>query len=93
MQTERVTFLASPKEKARLFSRARALGVSSSEVIRRALDRDDDDMDGGEELAVLVAEANAALPKIAASLERITGRLEAMTKKNEAFLERMGIAR
>ena len=92
MQTERVTFLASANEKAHLFRRAKKLGVSSSEIVRRALSRDDDAADE-EELAALVAEANAAMPKIAASIERISDRLEAMTRKNDAFLEKMGIVR
>lgn len=93
MQTERVTFLASAAEKERLFGRAKRLGVSSSEVVRRALNRDDSDTNDEAELAVLVAEANAAIPKIAASIERISDRLEAMTRKNEEFLEKMGLAR
>lgn len=92
MQTERVTFLASAAEKTRLFRKAKTLGVSSSEVVRRALDRDDADTDEAE-LAALVAEANTAIPKIAASIARISDRLDAMTRKNDAFLETMGIVR
>lgn len=92
MQTERVTFLASAAEKTRLFRKAKSLGVSSSEVVRRALNRDDGDTDEAE-LAALVAEANSAIPKIAASIERISDRLESMTRKNNAFLEKMGMAR
>lgn len=92
MQTERVTFLASANEKAHLFRRAKKLGVSSSEVVRRALSRDNDDTDEAE-LAALVAEANAAIPKIAASIERISNRLESMARKNDAFLKTMGITR
>ena len=92
MQTERVTFLASVNEKAHLFRRAKKLGVSSSEVVRRALSRDVDDTDEVE-LAALVAEANAAIPKIAASIARISDRLESMTRKNDAFLKTMGITR
>lgn len=93
MQTERVTFLASTAEKARLFRKAKTLGVSSSEVVRRALNRDDSDNDDEAELATLVAEANIAIPKIAASIDRISDRLESMTRKNDAFLEKMGMAR
>lgn len=92
MQTERMTFLASSHEKARLFRRAKDLGVSSSEVVRRALNRDDDG-DQEVELSALVVEANSAIPKIAASMERISDRLEAMTRKNDAFLKTMGIKR
>jgi hypothetical protein len=92
MQTERVTILTSSDEKAQLFQRAKRLGVSSSEVVRRALRNQDNDTDDAE-LAALVAEANAAIPKIAASIERMTKRLDEMNRKDEEFLKKMEIAK
>jgi negative regulator of replication initiation len=91
MQTERTTILTTAAEKAQLFSRAKTLGVSSSEVVRRALRRDEEASDE-EEFAALVAEANAAIPKIAASIERMTKRLEEMNRKDDEFLKKMGMA-
>jgi len=90
MHTERVTFLASPSEKARLFRRAEKLGVSSSEVVRRALNRGEEEAEEAE-FADLVAEAKAAIPKIAESIERMTKRLEEMNRKDDEFLRKMGI--
>ncbi len=92
MQTERVTILTSPDEKAQLFRRAKKLGISSSEVVRRALRREDNDADDTE-LSALVAEANMAIPKIAASIERMTKRLDEMNRKDEEFLAKMGFAK
>jgi hypothetical protein len=92
MQTERVTFLASPDVKRAIAARATNRGLSLGEYVRRkALDDDDLSPEDEAELATLVAEANAAIPKMQASLERMIARLEESNQKNEAFLRQMGV--
>jgi hypothetical protein len=92
MQTERVTFLTSPDVKRAIAARAVNRGLSLGEYVRRrALDDDDLSPEDGAELATLVAEANAAIPKMQASLERTIATLEESSRKNDAFLRKMGI--
>jgi hypothetical protein len=94
MQTERVTILASPKEKQWLSEKAASLGMSAAEFTRRAW-RSFGEKESGEdpENAALIAEANAAVPKIVASIQRITKRLEEMNRKDEEFLRKMGMSK
>lgn len=93
MQTERITILASPMEKKAMAARANARGISMGEYLRRrGLDDDDSTPEEEAELAVLVDQVNALVPKMQASIDRINTRLESMTRKNEEFLKQMGIA-
>lgn len=92
MHTERVTVLLNPAHKASVVARAAARGESVGEYVRRRLD-DDDDVSAEQEaeMAMLVAEANAAIPKMQASLERMIARLEESNRKNDEFLRKMGV--
>ena len=93
MQTDRLTILMDPKYTSAVASRAAARGVSTSEHVRNALDSfNGNDGEEQAQLAALVAEANTAIPKIAASIERMTKRLEEMNRKDEEFLKKMGMA-
>ena len=92
MQTERITILASPTAKRQMAARASSQGLSLGEYVRRkALDDDDFTPAQEAELAALVTETNASIPRMQASIDRINERLESMTRKNEAFLKQMGI--
>ncbi|UVO52811.1 plasmid mobilization protein [Sphingomonas sp. SUN039] len=92
MQTERVTFLASPDVKRAITARATNRGLSLGEYVRqKAMDDDDLSPEDEAELAALVAEANAAIPKMQASLERMIVRLEESNRKNDEFLRKMGV--
>ncbi len=93
MQTERVTFLTSRASKAALAERAAAQGVSMGEYVRRRVEDDDDELtaDQEAELAALVAEANAVIPKMQASLDRSIAILDATHRKVDAFLREVGV--
>ena len=72
MQTERVTILMTPAKKAELAARAAAQHMSIGQYVRRKVEDDDDLTPEQEaELAVLVAQANEAIPKMADSLDRM----------------------
>lgn len=92
MQTERVTFLTSRTGKAALAKRAAAQGVSMGEYVRRRVE-DDDELTAEQEaeLAALVAEANEAIPKMQASLDRSIAILDATHRKVDAFLREAGV--
>lgn len=92
MQTERVTFLTSRTGKAALVKRAAAQGVSMGEYVRRRVE-DDDELTAEQEaeLAALVAEANEAIPKMQASLDRSIAILDATHRKVDAFLREVGV--
>jgi hypothetical protein len=92
MQTERVTFLTSRTSKAALAKRAAAQGVSMGEYVRRRVE-DDDELTAEQEaeLAALVAEANEAIPKMQASLDRSIAILDATHRKVDAFLREVGV--
>ncbi len=93
MHTERVTFLATPALKATLAARAAAGGVSIGEYIRRKVEDEDDQIDAGEEaaLALLVAQANGAIPEMAASLERMITALDDAHEAVDRQLREAGI--
>ena len=92
MQSERVTYLTSPKGKAALVARASAQGVSMGEYVRRRVE-DDDELTPNDqaELAVLVAEANEAIPKMQASIDRVLEMLDKTHRETDAFLREMGV--
>ena len=92
MQTERVTFLTSRDHKAALSRRAAANGLSMGEYVRRKTYDDEDITPEQEaELALLVEEANAAIPKMQASIDRIIATLDKSHAETEAFLKKMGV--
>lgn len=92
MQTERVTFLISHAEKAALAKRAAASGVSVGEYVRRRVEDDDQLTDAQQaELGALVAAANAAIPKMKASIDRMLETLDRTHRETDAFLREMGV--
>jgi len=79
MQTERVTFLTTPAQKAALDAFARASGSSVGRILREASSQymAEAPLEDDEKLALIVAELNEAVPAIAASLDRMTAMIEA----------------
>lgn len=73
MQTERVTFLTSPDQKAALDAFARQSGMSVGHMLREASTQymADAPLNDDEKMAILVAELNDAVPAIAASFDRM----------------------
>lgn len=92
MRTERVTFLTSRASKAVLAKRAAEQGVSMGEYLRRRVE-DDPELTSEQEaeLAVLVAQANEAIPKMRASMDRMLETLDKTHRETDAFLREMGV--
>lgn len=77
MKTDRLTLLINPGDKAAINARAEVLGISVSELIRRAVnDYAPEDAAAREELEALLPEAEAATDRIADSLERTIAKVE-----------------
>ncbi len=92
MQTERVTFLASPEAKRTITARATARGMSVGEYVRRkALDEDEASPEEEAELAMLIEQVNAAAPRIQASLDRISENVRRLCDENDTFFRARGI--
>jgi hypothetical protein len=92
MKTARTTVLMTPEEKAALEKRAASLGVSSGEYIRLAVDNYERISPEEEaELGALVKEVNTAIPKMRASLDRMSKTLRKTLKENDAFFRERGI--
>ncbi len=94
MQTERVTFLTSPDQKAALDAFARGSGMSVGHVLREASSQymADAPLNEDDKLAILVAELNEAVPAIASSFDRITAMIEAAyVELRAARAERAGL--
>ena len=92
MRSARVTVLMSPDEKAEMEANAARLGVSSGEYVRLAVDNFDRPTAAEEaELAALVEEVNRAIPKMRASLDRMSKTLRKTLKENDAFFRERGI--
>jgi hypothetical protein len=92
MQTSRLTVLMTPDRKSDIEARASKMGVSSGEYIRLAVDNFEDvSAEQEAELAALVAQANLAIPKMRASLERSSATLAALHEEMDAFLREKGI--
>ena len=97
MQTERVTFLTTPDHKAALDAIAVSNGQSvghvdprglTSQYIGQPTEAED------AELAMLVQQANEAIPKIAwFALIRMIAALDASHSKVDAFLREAGVRR
>jgi len=94
MRTSRFTVLLKDDERAEWEARAARRGLSSSEYVRQVVN-DDEQLTAEQEaeLAVLVEQANEAIPKMSASIDRMCARLDAMARKNDEFFEKMGVAR
>ena len=69
MKTERVTLLISPDDKLRFQSLAEDRGISTSELVRQAVDAfGSSSADETRELALLTAELRGAIPAMRRSL-------------------------
>lgn len=92
MRTARTTFLQTPEEKAALERRAARLGVSSGEYIRLAVDNYEKVSPEEEaELVALVAEANIAIPRMAAMLDNMSEKLRETHDEVDRMLRKAGI--
>lgn len=96
MQTERVTFLATPDQKAALEAFASANGKSVGHVVREAASRyiaQEPAISPQEEelLAMLVTEVNALVPEMEASLDRMSKKLRETNEAIEQTLREAGI--
>ena len=92
MRTARVTVLMKPEEKAEMEANAARLGISSGEYVRLAVDNFDKPTAAEEaELAALVEEANKAIPKMAASLDRMSRTLRETHDEVDRTLRAAGI--
>jgi uncharacterized protein involved in tolerance to divalent cations len=88
MQTERVTFLATPDQKAALEAFAAANGKSVGHVVREATSRyiAEGDVSEEEELALLVKELDQAVPAMIADIDRAIAAAEAANRHVDAYL-------
>jgi SpoVK/Ycf46/Vps4 family AAA+-type ATPase len=92
MQTERVTILMTPAKKAALAARAAARSMSIGQYVRRKVE-DEDDFTGEQEaeLALLVAEVNKAVPRMAEQLDAMSAQARALHDELDAFLREKGV--
>lgn len=94
MQTERVTFLTSRAGKAALSARAAARGISIGEYVRRRVEGEDEIMPGDEaELAMLVAEATDAIPRMRERLDQSIRLVEETNQEVGRMLREAGLAK
>jgi hypothetical protein len=92
MQTERVTFLTSPEQKAALDAFAAQRGESVGNVVREATAKYiSRAVDEEEQLAALVAELAAAVPEMRASLRRSAKKLEDAGREVDVMLRKAGV--
>lgn len=83
MKTDRLTLLISPADKAAINARAEMLGISVSELVRRAA------IDYEPEEAAIRAEIEAILPEAAAAIERMAATFDRMLAKADAHQREM----
>ncbi|QDX24832.1 hypothetical protein FPZ54_01465 [Sphingomonas suaedae] len=93
MQTERVTFLTSAEQKAALDAFAASNGMSVGHVVREAASQYIGQPTAEEqaELAMLIEQANEAIPKMRASLDNMIETMDRTHRKVDAFLRDAGI--
>jgi hypothetical protein len=92
MRTARATVLMTPDEKAEIEKRAASMGVSSGEYIRLAVDNFEKISPEQEaELAMLVEEANKAIPDMAAMLDKMSNDLRETHEEVDRMLREAGI--
>ena len=93
MHSERITYLASADQKAALETFARERGESVGNVVREATARfiGQPTEEEEAELAMLVEQVNAAVPKMNASIDRMIASMEKSQRETDAFLCKMGV--
>lgn len=92
MRNARLTVLMRPEEKAAIEERAARRGISSGEYVRLAVDNYEKlSAEEEAELAALVAEANAAIPKMQQALERSIATLDATHARVDSLLHDWGV--
>ena len=93
MQTERVTFLTTPDQKAALDAFAASSGKSVGHVLREASSQYIGQPTPAEEaeLAMLVEQVNEAIPKMRASLDNMIETMDRTHRKVDDFLRDAGI--
>lgn len=93
MRTERVTYLTDAEQKAALEAFAKARGESVGSVLREAASRymaqptDDEEA----ELAALVEQVNDAIPRINASLKKMSKNIRDLRAESDAFYRDKGL--
>ena len=94
MRNTRMTVLMTPEEKAGVEAQAARLGISGGEYVRLAVDNFDRASAGEEaEVAVLVEQANVAIPKMAAAIERMIDKLDETHVEVDRMLREAGVRR
>ena len=92
MRSARVTVLMNPEEKKALEAKAAKRGVSSGEYMRLAVDNFTKVSETEEAaLAVLATEIKAAVPKMRASLVRMSTQAQELHEELDAFLREKGV--
>ncbi|SMF66227.1 hypothetical protein [Allosphingosinicella indica] len=95
MQTERVTFLTTPDQKAALDAFASSNGMSVGHVVREAANRYISEGAGDDEaaLAALIDEVNDAVPRMRADLQQSIAAIRAANARVDAILSDEGVRR
>lgn len=93
MHSERVTYLATAEQKAALEAFARERGESVGNLVREAVAEymAKPTPEEEAELVALTAQVNAAIPRMMASLDRMSETLRKSHKEMDAFLREKGI--
>lgn len=93
MRTERVTYLTNAEQKAALEAFAKSRGESVGSVLREAASRymaqPTDDAEA--ELAALVEQVDAAIPRINASLKKMSKNIRDLRADSDAFYREKGL--
>lgn len=76
MKTERMTFVMTPEDKAKITGRAAKMHIPASELIRRAVDSYDPDVEG-DEIQMLAGELKAVVDATDRKLDTALSRLAA----------------
>ena len=86
MKTDRLTLLISPADKAAINARAELLGISVSELVRKAaMEYDPAEAEARAEVEALLPEFSATVGQIHASFARMIERLDEGERKREAM--------
>jgi hypothetical protein len=84
MKTDRLTLMVSPADKAAINARASTLGISVSELIRKAaLDYDPEEAAAREEVEALLPDFSATIEQIHQSFERMIARLDESERRRD----------
>lgn len=92
MHTERVTYLTNAEQKAALEAFAKARGESVGNVLREAAARyiGQPTEEEEAELEALTEQVNEAIPRMAASMDRMIERMDRTHRKVDALLRDKG---